>query len=380
MRAIAIAGAGLAGLTAAQELRRLGYDGEVVMVGAEPHRPYRRPPLSKEYLLGDGVETALPAPDELGLTWLLGHPVTGLNLTDHRLVRGEMQPVAFDGLIIATGVRARKLPGVADLRGVFTLRGLDDARALRTFLSARPRVVVAGAGFLGSEVASTLRALDLPVAVVEPDLVPLRRPLGERVGAMITDLHHAHGVDMRLGRRVVGVRGTGQVEQVRLDDGSVLPADLLVVALGAEPEVEWLRGSGLRLDRGVVVDRDGRAAPSVVAAGDVARWPASLLSGQLVNVQHYTNAVDQGARAAHALLGVANQLDLVPSFWCHLYGHRLQSVGFTGAEFDLHLADSSPDGRFLAEYYRDGRMVGAIAVGFVHRLSASRRQLQGQHA
>jgi NADPH-dependent 2,4-dienoyl-CoA reductase/sulfur reductase-like enzyme len=379
MRRIAIAGAGLAGLTVAQELRRLGYDGEVVMVGAESHRPYRRPPLSKEYLLGDDAETALSAPDELGVTWLLGHAATGLDLIDRRLLRGDLAPVPFDGLAIATGVRARRLPA-GDLRGVVTLRGLDDARVLRAVLAAGPRVVVAGAGFLGSEVAATLRALDLPVALVESNHVPLRRPLGERVGAMVADLHRAHGVDLRLGRRVVAVRGTGQVEQVRLDDGSVLPADLLVVALGAEPEVAWLRGSGLRLDGGVVVDRDGLAARRVVAAGDVTRWPAPLLGGRLISVQHYSNAVDQGAHAARALLGVAGRFDPVPSFWCHLYGHRLQSIGFTGADYELHLAESGPDGRFLAEYHRDGRLVGAVTAGFVRRLPGYRQLRDREYA
>lgn len=375
MRRIAIVGAGLAGLTAAQELRRLGYDGELVMVGAEPHRPYRRPPLSKEYLLDERVETGLPAPDGLGVRWLLGHPATGLDLADQRVQRGDRSPVPFDGLAIATGVRARRLPEADHLRGVVTLRGLDDARRLRATLAARPRVVIAGGGFLGSEVAATLRALDLPVALVESASVPLRRPLGERVGAMVADLHRANGVDLRPGRRVVAVDGAGRVERVRLDDGSVLPADLLVVALGADPEVDWLRGSGLCLDNGVVVNRDGLAAPKVAAAGDVARWPAPLLAGRLVNVQHYSNAVDQGAHAARALLGVADPFDPVPSFWCHLYGNRIQSIGFTGVDYHIHLVASGPDGRFLAEYRRDGRVVGAVTVGFVGRMLGYRRLL-----
>ncbi|MER7369088.1 FAD-dependent oxidoreductase, partial [Nonomuraea wenchangensis] len=180
MRRVAIAGAGLAGLTVAQELRRLGYDGEISMIGAERHRPYRRPPLSKEYLLDDTADLALAGADELSATWLLGHPATGLDLVGRRVRRGALPPVAFDALVIATGVRARTLPGAGELRGVVTLRGLDDALALRAALAGRPRVVVAGAGFLGSEVAATLRALDLPVTLVEPDRVPLRRPLGER--------------------------------------------------------------------------------------------------------------------------------------------------------------------------------------------------------
>ncbi|MEV0820594.1 NAD(P)/FAD-dependent oxidoreductase [Nonomuraea rubra] len=400
MRRIAIAGAGLAGLTAAQELRRLGYDGEISLVGAERHRPYRRPPLSKEFLLGPETDVALPGTGELGATWLLGHPATGLDLAGRRLLRGDLEPVAFDGLIIATGARARTLPGTgarattlpgtggraatlpgtAGLPGVVTLRGLDDARALRAALGARPRVVIAGAGFLGSELAATLRSLDLPVTLVEPGRVPLRRPLGERLGAVIADLHRAHGVDLRLGRRVVAAAGTGRVEHVRLDDGTVLPADLLVVALGAEPELGWLHGSGLRLDRGVVTDRHGLAAPGVAAAGDVARRPSVLLGGELVRVEHYSAAVEQGAHAARSLLGAAAPPGAVPSFWCDLYGHRLRSVGVTGTGYRPRLVHLEPDGRFLAEYQRDGRVVGAVTAGFVRHLSTYRQLLAEAYA
>ncbi|MEN3533876.1 NAD(P)/FAD-dependent oxidoreductase [Microbispora sp. ZYX-F-249] len=377
---IAIAGAGLAGLTAARELRRFGYDGVISMVGAERHRPYRRPPLSKEYLVDRGADVGLTGTDELGATWLLGHAATGLDLAGRRLHRGALPPVAFDGLVIATGARARTLPGIGGLRGVVTLRGLDDARALRAALGTRPRVVIAGAGFLGSELAATLRGLDLRVTLVESDQVPLRRPLGERLGAVIADLHRAHGVDLRLGRRVVTATGSGQVEHVHLDDGTVLPCDLLVVALGAEPEIDWLRGGGLRLDRGVVVDHLGLAAPQVVAAGDVARRPSVLLGGELIRVEHYSNAVQQGAHAARSLLGIAAPFDPVPSFWCHLYGHRLQSVGFTGAGYQLRLINLEPDGRFLAEYHRDGRVVGAVTAGFVRHLTSYHHLLTNEYA
>ncbi|MER7004134.1 FAD-dependent oxidoreductase [Dactylosporangium sp. NPDC000555] len=379
MHRIAIAGAGLAGLTAAQELRRLGYDGDISMVGAERHRPYRRPPLSKEYLLDPGADIALAGTDDLDVTWLLGHAATGLDLSGQRLHRGHRSSVPFDALVIATGARARALPGVGDLDGVLTLRGLDDAHALRTALTTRARVVIAGAGFLGSEVAATLRTRDLPVTLVESDHVPLRRPLGERIGTIIADLHRAHGVDLRLGRRVVAVTGTRRVEQVHLDDGTVLPADLLIVALGAEPETDWLRGSGLRLDGGVVVDGQGLAAPQVAAAGDVARRPSTLLGGELIRVEHYSNAIEQGAHAARALLGIAGRFDAIPSFWCHLYGHRLQSTGFTGASYDLHLRISEPDGRFLAEYHHDGRVVGVVAAGFLRQLAAYRQLLTKEY-
>ncbi|TWE28739.1 NAD(P)/FAD-dependent oxidoreductase [Prauserella muralis] len=383
MRRVAIVGAGLAGLTAAQELRRLGYDGALVLVGAEPFRPYRRPPLSKEYLLtADDRHLTLADGDldDLAATWLLGHAATGLDLPGRRVLRGTLPPVDFDGLVIATGAGARNLPDGGHLPGVMTLRSLDDARMLRARLADRPRVVIAGAGFLGSEIAATLRALDLPVTLVSPDPVPLHRPLGRQVGALVADLHRAHAVDLRLHRRVTAVTGDPTVRQVHLDDGTALPADLVVVAVGARPRVEWLRGSGLRLDDGVVVDGNGLAAPGVVAAGDVARWPQPALDGELLRVEHYSNAIDQGAHAARALLGYPGRFAPVPSFWGDLYGRKLRSVGLTGIRYDTHLVASEPGGRFLAEYHRDGGVVGAVTAGFTHSLAHYRDLIAKQMA
>lgn len=380
MERIAIVGAGLAGLNAAQEFRRLGHDGELVMIGAEPYRPYRRPPLSKEYLVGKDVDLELPGADETAATWLLGQPATGLDLAVRRVLRGPADPVHFDHLVIATGVRARTLPEVRPMPGMITLRGLDDTRALRAALDGASRVVVAGAGFVGSEVAASLRALDVPVTLVEPDAVPLRRPLGDQVGALVADLHRAHGVDLRLGRWVKAVSGAGKVERVLLDDGTVIPADVLVVALGAQPEVEWLRDSGLLLDGGVVVGDDGLAAAGVAAAGDVTCWPHPLLGGRLIRVEHYTNAVEQGSYAARAVLGVTEPFAPVPSFWCHLYDRRLQSVGFTGTGYDVSVVSSQPDGRFLVEYRDADRVVGAVTAGHIRELPRYRAMIAAQYA
>ncbi|GAB3649186.1 NAD(P)/FAD-dependent oxidoreductase [Glycomyces tarimensis] len=366
MKRIAIVGAGLAGLSAGRELRRLGFEGELTVVGDEPHGPYRRPPLSKAFLAGRG-EVDLRGRDELDATWLLGQAATGLDLASRRVLRGPSRAVDFDGLVIATGMRARTLPGA------FTLRGIDDARRLRTALAAGPAVVVAGAGFIGCEIASTVRSMGLPVTLVAPDPVPLHRPLGAAVGAIAAELLRARGVDLRLGRRVTGVRGTDRVERVHLDDGATIPADLVVAAAGAVPQTEWLRGSGLRARDGVAVGGDGLAAPGVAAAGDVAARPHPLFPGRRLRIEHYANAAEQGARAARALLDPGQVPALVPSFWSDLDGVRLQSIGFTGAEYEVRLVEREPDHRFVAEYRHAGRLVGAAVAGFAGALPRYRR-------
>ena len=366
MDRIAIVGAGLAGLSVAQELRRRRYAGELIIMGEEHHRPYRRPPLSKQLLHGADADITLRH-DGLDARWLLGQRATGLDLPARRILRGDAVPVEFDGLVIATGVRPRALPGIPRLAGITTLRTLEDARALKASISSRPRVVVAGAGFLGSETAATLRGEGLDVTVVDRDHVPLRRPVGDHVGELVAELHRTHGVDLRLGRTITAVMGTRRLEAVHLDDGTVLHADLLIVALGAEPATDWLEGSPVHIDGGVLVDRHAAAAPGVVAAGDIARWPHPIL-GTLVRFEHYSNAIEQGVRAARSLIGEAHSEPTVPSFWSDLYGRRLQAVGFTGADFDAHVIEREPGGRFLVEYRHAGRVVGAVTAGFIHRL------------
>lgn len=374
MRRIAVVGAGPAGFAAGRELRRLGFDGELTVVGAEPHGPYRRPPLSKEYLLAEG-DIELHGREELRARWLLGRAATGLDLDGRRVLRGPARPVDFDGLVIATGVRPRTLSGAPALPGLFTLRDIGDARALREALATRPAVVVVGAGFIGSELASTLRSTGLPVVLIAAEGVPLRRPLGENAGAVVAELHRAHGVDLRTGAHVTAVTGEGRVERVRLDDGSVIPADAVVVAVGAVPQTDWLSGSGLRIEDGVLLGPDGLAAPGVAAAGDVACRPHPLLGGAPRRIEHYGNAIDQGARAARALMGAEAGPEPVPSFWSDLYGLRLQSFGFTGAEFEERLVEREPEGRFVAEYRHEGRLVGVVAAGFTRALIRYRTRI-----
>jgi NADPH-dependent 2,4-dienoyl-CoA reductase/sulfur reductase-like enzyme len=371
VRRIAIVGAGLSGFSAGQELRRLGFDGDLTMIGAEPHRPYRRPPLSKEHLTAES-DLALRGADDIGATWLLGRAATGLDLGRRAVLIGETE-IGFDGLVIATGLRAKALPG-EPLPGVHFLRGIDDARDLRREVAARPRTVVVGGGFIGSETAATLRGLGLEVTLVTGTRPVLQNALGAEVGAIAEAMHLEHGVAIRNGR-MTGVSGTSRVERVHLDDGTTVPAELVVAALGSEPETEWLRGSGLGSGDGVDVGPDGLAAPGIAAAGDVSRWAHPLHSGRTLRIEHYANAAEQGAHAARALLGGTEPYTPLPSFWSHLYSKRLQALGFTGAGYETRLVEQGPGHRFLAEYHHQGRLVGVATAGFARMLPEYRQRL-----
>ena len=265
MQSIVVVGASLAGCRAAEALREEGFDGRVVLIGDEAHRPYDRPPLSKQVLAGswstDRIE--LPAVGaDLDLEWRLGTRATGLDLAARRVALDAGEDVAFDGLVIATGATPRTVPVPDGMAGVHTLRTLDDCLALRAELERGPgRVVVVGAGFIGAEVAATCRERGSPVTMVEALPAPLARVLGEVIGGTCADLHRDHGVDVRTGVGVAGLAGGARVEQVQLGDGSAVDADVVVVGVGVTPLTGWLEGSGLTLDDGVVCDETCLAAP-----------------------------------------------------------------------------------------------------------------------
>lgn len=464
MRSIVVVGASLAGLRAAEELRHQGFDGTITMVGDEPHRPYDRPPLSKQVLAGDWQpdRTPLTTADEggieaLDLDWRLGARAVGLDLTRRTV---ELAPagahtssvttqpherMTFDGLVIATGAVPRTLPltatgtgrftvtgsavttaagsaasadpgrapdtgpaagppvGGSDidaagsgtpavLQGVHTLRTLDDCLAIRAELDATPqRVVVVGAGFIGAEVAATCRSRGLEVTLVEALPVPLERAVGPEVGSLVADLHRDHGVDVRLGIGVAEFEGrpTGdgtRVEQVRLTDGSVVPADVVVVGVGVVPNTRWLDGSGLAIDNGVVCDATGLAAPGVVAAGDVARWPSRRFAC-LLRVEHWDNAIAMGEHAASRLLAEARgaahaggdagaeAYDPVPWFWSDQYDRKLQLAGLAAGADEMALVDGSLDERRFAVIYRRGDRIGGVLAMNRPRLVVTYRAL-----
>jgi 3-phenylpropionate/trans-cinnamate dioxygenase ferredoxin reductase subunit len=384
--AVTIVGASLAGYRAAETLRRDGFEGRISLIGDEHHAPYDRPPLSKKYLAGDldddrlALTTAEKLAD-LQLDLRLGCSATGLDVAGRTLeVGGVAEP--FDGLVIATGTRCRTLPGTAGLAGVHTLRTRDDAAAIRDALAdGARRLMVVGAGFIGAEVASTAIGRGVDVTMVEALEAPFGRVLGVEMGAVMADVHRHHGVDLRTGVGVDEVLGDGRVAGVRLADGTTLDVDLLVVGIGVVPNTEWLEGSGLTLDNGVVCDETCLAAPGVVAAGDVARWPNPRY-GELMRVEHWDNAVQQGVHAARRLLQPdeeATPFAPVPWFWSDQYDRKVQLAGRPHPDDEVRVvAGSTAEHRFAAFYGRDGRFNAALGMNRPRQVMQSKGLLEAE--
>jgi NADPH-dependent 2,4-dienoyl-CoA reductase/sulfur reductase-like enzyme len=381
VRSIVVVGASLAGLRSAEALRDAGYDGALTVVGDEPHRPYDRPPLSKQVLAGTWEPDRLPLTvqgdggvDGLDVDWRLGARATGLDLADRRveLVSGDdvghvghVEHVGFDGLVVATGATPRHL-ATGGLDGVHTLRTLDDCLAVRAALDASPRrVVVVGAGFIGAEVAATCRSRGIEVTLVEALPVPMERAIGAEIGSLLADVHRDQGVDVRLGVGVDRFEGPpgGRVERVHLVDGSAIDADVVVVGVGVVPNTDWLEGSGLGIDDGVLCDATTQAAPGVVAAGDVARWTSVRFGGPL-RVEHWENAVEMGEHAARRLLtDEPLPYDPVPWFWSDQYDRKIQLSGIAAGADELRVVDGSlEERRFAAIYRRGDRVVAVLAM------------------
>lgn len=383
---VVVVGASLAGLRAAEEIRHEGHKGPVIIVGEEVHAPYDRPPLSKQLLSGkwDVARIHHHAPDvldTLGLEFRLGRRVTGLDLHSRILHTDDGSELAFDGLVVATGATARPLPGTDGQAAVRTLRTLDDCLAIRDTLVAagdRARVVVIGAGFIGSEVAATCRTLGAEVTVVEALPTPLGRVLGEEMGEACASLHRAEGVTVRAGtavHRITSDPGTDTPVTVHLADGTELGADVVVVGIGVVPAVGWLEGSGLTLDDGVVCSETLFAGDRAVAAGDVARWTHPGLGEQL-RVEHWTNAAEGGAAAARNLLvgtAAARAYAPVPFFWSDQYSTKIQVVGLPGPDDEVVVVEGSvEEGRLVALYRRGDRLRAALAFSRPRQLMAYR--------
>jgi 3-phenylpropionate/trans-cinnamate dioxygenase ferredoxin reductase component len=370
---VVVVGASLAGLRAVEELRRLGFDGEIVVVGAEPHAPYDRPPLSKDVLAGeteaDEIQLRRQPLDELDATWVLGQRAIALEVPTRTVtVDDGAELVGSRGVVIATGAAPRRLPGTPALDGIHVLRTVDDCLAIRAELDRRPgRVVVVGAGFIGAEVAATCRGRHLAVTVLEALPSPMVRGLGSTLGDVLAGMHRDHGVDLRTGVGVEAFEGGERVERVRLADGTVLDADVVVVGVGVAPTTDWLEGSGLALDNGVVCDATLLAAPGIVAAGDVCRWPNPRFGGPPVRLEHWTNAAEQGVAVAARLLAGddgAEPFAPVPFVWSDQFEVKIQCVGSITGTDDVAVVDGSlEERRFVAAIGRDGRLVGAVGFG-----------------
>ncbi|MEU6139478.1 FAD-dependent oxidoreductase [Streptomyces sp. NPDC047081] len=382
MRTVAVVGASLAGLSAARSLRKQGYDGRLVVIGDEPHRPYDRPPLSKEFLAGTLGEADLVLEsdgEDLGAEWLLGARATGLDRADRSVRLADGREVRADGVVIATGAAARTLPGSAGLAGVHTLRTLDDARALRDELARGGRLVVIGGGFIGAEVASTAYALGLDATVVEAAPTPLAGPLGETMGAVVSGLHADHGVRLLCGVGVKGLGGETRVDSVLLEDGRTIPADIVVVGVGARPCVEWLEGSGVELDNGVKCGADGRTSlAGVVAVGDCANW-YDPRAGLHRRVEHWTGARERPDAAIATLLAggaVEPGVPRPPYFWSDQYGVKIQFAGHAAGADSVTVEEGTADDRdVLAVYRRAGRPVAVLGMNQPRLFMRWRKQL-----
>ncbi len=379
---LVIVGASLAGLRAAQAARKAGFDGELVVAGEERHLPYTRPPLSKELLAGEySPDQVHLACDTLDAEWRLGMSAASLDRERRRIVLANGDEVAYDRLILATGSRPRRWPGVgAELEGVHVLRTVDDSLALRAAFDERPRVAIVGAGFIGCEVAQTARKEGLDVTLIDIADTPML-PLGPELGQWCADLHRSNGVDLRLGSGVAALVGDGRVEAVELADGSVVAADVVVVGLGAVPNTEWLAGSGLQADPGLACDATLTTAgdPDILGAGDIASWPHPLADGEALRIEHWTVAAEQGQLAGRNVLlapGQRKPYDAPPYFWSDQYDAKIQSLGLPGRAERLELLESTPDrSRVIYAGERDGRLIGIVAINAARRLGAYRMAL-----
>lgn len=374
---VVIVGGGLAAARTAEQLRRSEYSGAITIVSEEVHLPYDRPPLSKDVLRAETDDVTLKSADfyaEKDIAVSLGNRVSAVDTATKTLRLADGAELDYDELVIATGLVPKRISSFPDLTGIHMLRSFDDSLALRRAAASARRAVVVGAGFIGCEVAASLRTLDVDVALVEPQPAPLASVLGRQIGELVARLHRAEGVDVRCGVGVAQVGGDGRVQSVTLGDGTELPADIVVVGIGSHPATEWLEGSGIEVGNGVVCDEVGRtSAPHVWAIGDVASWRNA--TGDQVRVEHWSNVADQVRAMVPSLLGQdVPTAGAVPYFWSDQYDVKIQCLGEPEATDTVHLVED--DGRkFLAYYERDGVVVGVVGAGMPGKVMKVRSKI-----
>ncbi|ORV02685.1 pyridine nucleotide-disulfide oxidoreductase [Mycolicibacterium fallax] len=372
-----IVGGGLGATRLAEQLRRAEYAGPITIVSDELHLPYDRPPLSKEVLRNPDIDVTLKPQafyDEQNITLRLGAAATGVDVKAKTVALSDGAALGYDDLIIATGVVPKRIPSFPELDGIHVLRNYDEGAKLRAEAGSARRAVIVGAGFIGCEVAASLRALGVEVVLVEPQAEPLASVLGTQIGGLVSRLHRAEGVDVRTGTGVSGVTGQDRVAGVTLSDGTEVAADLVVVGIGSRPATDWLADSDIEVDNGIVCDNVGRtSAPHVWALGDVASWRDA--SGHQVRVEHWSNVAEQARVLVPALLGSdAPEAVVVPYFWSDQYDVKIQCLGEPEADDIVHLVED--DGRkFLAFYERDGMVVGVVGGGMPGKVMKVRAKI-----
>jgi NADPH-dependent 2,4-dienoyl-CoA reductase/sulfur reductase-like enzyme len=382
MQNIVVVGASLSGVRTAEALRAKGFTGKLTIVGDESALPYDRPPLSKSFLEGKRAAEQMslspndPAFSKLDATFVLGTPARALTISTQTIELADGTTLGFDGLVIATGTRLRTLPSsvTGAHPAVFGLRTLNDAETLKAHLTTGARVVVIGAGFIGAEVASTAHTLGCVVTVVEAADVPLARQLGDEMGSALGDLHAANGVTLLLGAQVASLTSNAVV----LADGSEIAADVVVVGIGVQPNVEWLVGSGLDTDNGVLCDESLRAVEhaNIVAVGDIARWTNPRFAHEgAVRIEHWTNAAESADHAAATLLGDVQPFAPVPYFWSDQYGRKIQFLGRAAGFDEVRVVTGKADDKFVALYRRGDELVAALGVSSVKAVMGFRQRL-----
>ena len=373
--AVVIVGASLGGFRTAHTLRRLRFEGRIILVGDEPHLPYDRPPLSKEVLTqekgpADAYFRGADFFDEQGIELKLGSPAAGLDGERRTITLATGEQIGYDAAVIVTGARPRRLPGTEDLPGVHVMRTLDDSAAIRSALDRARHVVVVGAGFIGSEVAASARDRGAAVTVLEAADQPLVAAVGAEVGQRCAVLHDLYGTELRCAAGVEGIDRTSGGLAVRLAGGEAVGCDLVVVGIGVIPNIEWLEGSGIETDQAVRCDQYMRTSlPGVYALGDLASWHNPRY-GERMRVEHWTNTVQQSTTVARNIVAslAGNDpvaYDGIPYFWSDQYGHRLQLVGRASRDEPVFVHDP-PDRPAMMALYRDGdRLGGAFAIDTV---------------
>ena len=378
---VVVVGASLAGLRTVEALRREGFEGRISVVGAESRLPYDRPPLSKQFLVDDWDDEKLALArdgvEKLDAEWTLGTPATALDPDRRQVTLEDGTRLDGDAIVIATGARARRLPFGRELDGVTRLRTLDDAHRLRNAMTEASRVVVVGAGFIGMEIAASCRQKGLEVTVVEPLVAPLVRGLGPRLGERVARKHREEGVVFRLGVGVDGFEGDGRVTGIVLSDGETLPAELVVVGVGAAPATDWLEGSGLEIDNGVLCDATGATSrDGIFALGDCARWKNARYP-ETPRFEHWTSAVEQSEVVARRLLaGEAEPFSPVPYVWTDQFDLRIAIAGEIQEEDEMHVClGTLEEDRFLALFGREGKLAAAVGFKRPRQLNAMRRRM-----